>query len=33
MISDDLHFSHCIFNIKILRVIDKDNPHVARVSM
>ncbi|XP_052285989.1 kinesin-like protein KIF20B isoform X2 [Dreissena polymorpha] len=25
--------SHCIFNIKILRVIDKDNPHVARVSM
>ncbi|XP_052821444.1 kinesin-like protein KIF20B isoform X3 [Mya arenaria] len=25
--------SHCIFNIKIVRVIDKDNPHVARVSM
>ncbi|XP_060582779.1 kinesin-like protein KIF20A [Ruditapes philippinarum] len=25
--------SHCIFNIKIIRVIDKDNPHAARVSM
>jgi len=25
--------SHCIFNIKIVRVADKDDPHVARVSM
>ncbi|KAJ8320609.1 hypothetical protein KUTeg_002196 [Tegillarca granosa] len=25
--------SHCIFNIKILRVVDKGDPHVARVSM
>ncbi|XP_033632959.1 kinesin-like protein KIF20B isoform X3 [Asterias rubens] len=24
--------SHCIFSIKILRVVDCDNPHVARVS-
>ncbi|XP_060078395.1 kinesin-like protein KIF20B [Ylistrum balloti] len=25
--------SHCIFNIKIVRVMDVDDPHVARVSM
>ncbi|XP_005092215.1 kinesin-like protein KIF20B isoform X2 [Aplysia californica] len=25
--------SHCIFNIKIVRVADKDDPHIARVSM
>ncbi|XP_046579604.1 LOW QUALITY PROTEIN: kinesin-like protein KIF20B [Haliotis rubra] len=25
--------SHCIFNIKILRVVDTKKPHVARVSM
>ncbi|XP_066278070.1 kinesin-like protein KIF20B isoform X2 [Branchiostoma lanceolatum] len=25
--------SHCIFSIKILRVVDVDDPHVARVSM
>ncbi|KAI8492927.1 hypothetical protein Bbelb_295240 [Branchiostoma belcheri] len=25
--------SHCIFSIKILRVVDVDNPHVARMSM
>ncbi|CAH1784367.1 unnamed protein product [Owenia fusiformis] len=24
--------SHCIFNIKLLRVVDKDDPHVARIS-
>ncbi|XP_071793006.1 uncharacterized protein [Asterias amurensis] len=24
--------SHCIFSVKILRVVDCDNPHVARVS-
>lgn len=33
-IGDDCFcFSHCIFNIKILRVVDKESPHVARVSM
>ncbi|WAR15212.1 KI20A-like protein [Mya arenaria] len=33
-LSEDRNGSpHCIFNIKIVRVIDKDNPHVARVSM
>ena len=25
--------SHCIFTIKIVRVVDKDNPQIARVSM
>ncbi|XP_055887228.1 kinesin-like protein KIF20B [Biomphalaria glabrata] len=25
--------SHCIFNIKIVRITDKDEPHIARVSM
>ncbi|BFZ02160.1 hypothetical protein BsWGS_05199 [Bradybaena similaris] len=25
--------SHCMFNIKIVRVVDKDDPHIARVSM
>ncbi|KAK3583753.1 hypothetical protein CHS0354_022786 [Potamilus streckersoni] len=25
--------SHCIYNIKVLRVVDKGAPHVARVSM
>ncbi|XP_019615501.1 PREDICTED: kinesin-like protein KIF20B isoform X1 [Branchiostoma belcheri] len=25
--------SHCIFSIKILRVVDVDDPHVARMSM
>ncbi|XP_021361015.1 kinesin-like protein KIF20B isoform X2 [Mizuhopecten yessoensis] len=25
--------SHCIFNIKIVRVMDVDDPHIARVSM
>ena len=27
-----LFFSHCIFSVKVLRVVDVDDPHVARVS-
>jgi len=26
-------FSHCIFTIKLLRVVEKEDPHAARVSM
>ena len=25
-------FSHCIFSVKVLRVVDVEDPHVARVS-